>query len=163
MVPDKKAIFVVGDIMLDTYWNGSVSRISPEAPIQVLNHTNTTDGLGGAANVARNLANADINVRLFGIIGDDTAGNTIRNLIEKAGIDNDLVQDKNEKTIQKLRVASKGHQIVRVDFEHLFTAASAEKISHQAITALPRTQPLAHRLRRHPSTKRCLALSKVLH
>ena len=56
MVPEEKAIFVVGDIMLDTYWNGRVLRISPEAPIQVLNHTDTTDGLGGAANVARNLA-----------------------------------------------------------------------------------------------------------
>ena len=65
---DKKYIFVVGDIMLDTHLSGTVDRISPEAPIPVLSHEETIYKLGGAANVANNLIHSDINVRLFGLI-----------------------------------------------------------------------------------------------
>ena len=131
-----KAIFVVGDVMLDSYFSGRVNRISPEAPIPVLNHCETIYKLGGAANVANNLAHSDIKVRLFGLIGNDNDGCMVRSLVEKCGAESSLLVTKNSRTINKLRISSQGQQIVRVDFEDRFDRSDAEKLDQTIIEQL---------------------------
>ena len=76
------SVLVVGDAMLDRYWFGDASRISPEAPVPVVKVTRTEDRLGGAANVARNSASLEARTSLLAIIGDDEAGTKIMDLLE---------------------------------------------------------------------------------
>ena len=78
------SILVVGDAMLDRYWFGDASRISPEAPVPVVKVTRREDRLGGAANVARNSASLGSLTSLLAVIGDDEAGNVLMELLEKA-------------------------------------------------------------------------------
>lgn len=112
------SIIVIGDLMLDRYWNGSVSRISPEAPIPILDFKNSYDRLGGAANVALNLSKLNINVDLFGIIGNDEVGSALKLIATKNGINiNGIVESDSLCTIQKLRLLNINHQLLRVDFE----------------------------------------------
>lgn len=126
---NEKSIFVVGDVMLDSYFNGSVDRISPEAPVPVLHHSETINKLGGAGNVANNLAQLGSNVHLFGLIGNDTNGVVIRSLVERSGFESNLLEVENGQTINKLRIVSQGQQIVRVDFENDFNTVSSEQLS----------------------------------
>ena len=77
------SVLVVGDAMLDRYWFGDASRISPEAPVPVVKVTRTEDRLGGAANVARNSASLEARTSLLAIIGDDEAGTKIMDLLER--------------------------------------------------------------------------------
>lgn len=131
-----KSIFVVGDIMLDSYFDGQVKRISPEAPIPIVNHSETTHKLGGAANVAHNLAKSDLTVRLFGIVGDDVDGKILSSLTEKSGIESSLLVSDSKRTIKKLRICSQGQQIVRVDFEDYFTDSEAKALNAQVLEGL---------------------------
>lgn len=126
---NRKSIFVVGDVMLDSYFNGSVDRISPEAPVPVLHHRETINKLGGAGNVANNLAQSGCSVHLFGLIGNDTNGSVIRSLLEKSGFESNLLEVASGKTINKLRIVSQGQQIVRVDFEDDFYKVNAEQLT----------------------------------
>ena len=113
------AILVIGDLMIDRYWNGSVSRISPEAPVPVLEFKNSYDRLGGAANVALNLSKLNNNVKLFGIIGKDEVGESLKLITTENGINIDgLVESHTLCTIQKLRLLNINHQLLRVDFEY---------------------------------------------
>ena len=110
-------VLVVGDVMLDRYWLGSVDRISPEAPVPVV-HVSTTDNRpGGAANVARNVVSVGARASLLSVVGADEAGGTLRRLIEAAGIDARLHVDERMATTVKLRVIAQRQQVVRVDFE----------------------------------------------
>ena len=112
------AILVIGDLMIDRYWNGSVTRISPEAPIPVLEFKNSYDRLGGAANVALNLSKLNINVDLIGIIGKDEVGDVLKLIASENGINiNGIVESHSLCTIQKLRLLNANHQLLRVDFE----------------------------------------------
>jgi D-beta-D-heptose 7-phosphate kinase/D-beta-D-heptose 1-phosphate adenosyltransferase len=114
---DKK-ILVIGDIMLDLYYNCDVNRISPEAPIPVLKYNHTKQVLGGAANVANNLALNGQEVDLLGIIGDDPDGEALINLMESAGIlPRFVLYDSERPTTCKTRFISKGQQIFRFDRE----------------------------------------------
>jgi D-beta-D-heptose 7-phosphate kinase/D-beta-D-heptose 1-phosphate adenosyltransferase len=131
-----KSIFVVGDVMLDSYFDGRVTRISPEAPIPIVNHSETTYKLGGAANVAHNLAKSDVTVRLFGIVGEDVDGKILSSLVEKSGIESGLLVSANKRTINKLRICSQGQQIVRVDFEDYFIDIEAKALNSQVVEGL---------------------------
>ena len=111
-------ILVAGDIMLDRYWFGEVDRISPEAPVPVVRVARREDRLGGAANVARNIAALGARVGLLGIIGADEAGARVRALIREAGIQDSLVEDADGMdTTLKMRVLGRQQQLLRVDFE----------------------------------------------
>src|SRR3989338_3794091 len=114
---DKK-ILVIGDIMLDKYIWGDVSRISPEAPVQVVNVLKETFEAGGAANVANNVAALGGFPYMVGISGNDEAKNILMEEMEKKCINTEGVfQDKDKPTTQKIRIICKGQQLLRVDYE----------------------------------------------
>src|SRR5215468_11441086 len=87
----RPTVLVVGDIMCDTYLWGAVSRISPEAPVPVFESMERRQTLGGAANVAANLRALGCEVRLLGVIGADAAGQCVRELLRRQGIDDTTV------------------------------------------------------------------------
>lgn len=111
-------VVVVGDVMADHYIWGKVSRISPEAPIPVVHVTEETYRLGGAANVAANLAALGAHVALVGVIGRDPMGERVKVMLKERGIDSSyLVEDDSRPTIQKTRVIAQHQQVLRVDRE----------------------------------------------
>lgn len=110
-------VLVVGDVMLDRYWFGEVERISPEAPVPVVRVARREDRLGGAANVARNVAALGGHVTLVGVLGEDEAGDSVRRLSAEAGIQADLITDRSLHTTLKMRVLGRQQQLLRVDFE----------------------------------------------
>jgi len=110
-------VLVVGDVMLDRYWFGEVNRISPEAPVPVVRVERTEDRLGGAANVARNLATLGASAALLGVVGTDEAGDMVEQLLQECGIDSRLNRDPVISTVIKLRVIGRQQQLLRVDFE----------------------------------------------
>ena len=110
-------ILVVGDVMLDRYWFGEVERISPEAPVPVVHVARREDRLGGAANVARNVAALGAQVTLLGIVGDDEAGEHVRILAQEAGVHADLLTSPQHPTTLKMRLLGRQQQLLRVDFE----------------------------------------------
>jgi D-glycero-beta-D-manno-heptose-7-phosphate kinase len=116
-------LLVVGDVMLDRYWFGEVSRISPEAPVPVVKVERSEERLGGAANVARNAAALGAVTALLSVVGDDDAGRTVGRLLEEVQIDAALHVDRDIDTTVKLRVIGRQQQLLRIDFE---TAPSHE-------------------------------------
>ncbi len=113
-----KVIAVVGDVMLDRYFWGSVSRVSPEAPVPVIDLESETYHLGGAANVAHNLQSLGIRPVLCGCIGDDSSGKSFIKISEEAGIDTrGLYMDKGRPTTVKTRIIGNNQQIARLDVE----------------------------------------------
>lgn len=115
----QKKVLVIGDVMLDKYILGDVSRISPEAPIPVLRVTNETYAPGGASNVAANLSALGGVASLAGIVGDDEAKGILFGELERRMIGTKGVfVDKEWSTIQKVRVVSRGYQLLRFDYEH---------------------------------------------
>jgi len=119
-LPDtsKARILVVGDVMLDRYWFGEVSRISPEAPVPVVKVERTEERPGGAANVARNCAALGANVSLLSVVGADEAGQTLARLMAAEGIETSLHEDAELSTTIKLRVVGRQQQLLRIDFEN---------------------------------------------
>jgi rfaE bifunctional protein kinase chain/domain len=109
-------VLVVGDVMLDRYWFGDVSRISPEAPVPVVRFRRQEERLGGAANVAANCAALGARSQLLSVIGEDEPGSRLEELARAAGIKASLHRDPRIPTTVKLRVLSK-QQLLRVDFE----------------------------------------------
>lgn len=124
-LPDFSAarILVVGDVMLDRYWFGDVSRISPEAPVPVVKVERSEERPGGAANVARNCAALGARVSLLSVVGDDEAGSILKRQMEEGGIAASLHRDTAISTTVKLRVIGRQQQLLRIDFE---TAPSHE-------------------------------------
>jgi rfaE bifunctional protein kinase chain/domain len=114
---DKVRILVVGDVMLDRYWFGDVSRISPEAPVPVVRIEKRDERLGGAANVARNAAALGAHCGLLGVVGADEAGAQVEALLRDSDIHSYLQRDSAISTIIKLRVIGRQQQMVRIDFE----------------------------------------------
>ena len=110
-------ILVVGDLIVDTYHKGSVSRISPEAPIPVVRVTKSFSVLGGAANVARNLKALHCNPVVIGVKGTDSNADLMGQLFKEADIENHVVAC-DYPTITKTRIVGNNQQIVRVDFEN---------------------------------------------
>ena len=119
-------VLVVGDVMLDRYWFGEVSRISPEAPVPVVRVTSSDERPGGAANVARNIAALTARAALLSVTGDDEAGTKIAELMQAEGVAAELHRDPTISTTIKLRVIGRQQQLLRIDFE---TAPSHEVLS----------------------------------
>ena len=110
-------VLVAGDVMLDRYWFGEVSRISPEAPVPVVKIERTDERLGGAANVARNAAALGARVELLSVVGDDEAASVLDRLLATEGIGASLQRDASVTTTVKLRVIGRQQQLLRIDFE----------------------------------------------
>ena len=118
-VPDtrKARVLVVGDVMLDRYWFGEATRISPEAPVPVVLIRGEDARPGGAANVARNCSWLGAKTRLLSVVGDDEEGRLLRKKTEEEGVSVSFHADAKIKTTQKLRVISNRQQLLRIDFE----------------------------------------------
>jgi len=113
----KIKVLVVGDIMLDEYIQGDSNRISPEAPVPIVQVEQNNFNLGGAANVANNCASLKANVSLIGIIGKDDSGEKIKHFLKKNTINYLGPISKDALTIRKVRILSKSQQLLRVDYE----------------------------------------------
>lgn len=122
----KALITVLGDLMLDRYWFGSAKRISPEAPIPVINVQNNEDRLGGAANVALNLRSLEKDVVLAGLIGNDLEGQRFTELCHQNHIQNNVCIKDDFQTITKLRIISRQQHMLRCDFEQPHTATQLD-------------------------------------
>ncbi|MCB1957581.1 MAG: D-glycero-beta-D-manno-heptose-7-phosphate kinase [Rhodocyclaceae bacterium] len=118
-IPDTSAtrILVVGDVMLDRYWFGDVSRISPEAPVPVVLMERSEDRPGGAANVARNARALGAQVSLLAVVGEDEAAGALQRLLDADGVRASLHPDPALHTTIKLRVIGRQQQLLRIDFE----------------------------------------------
>ena len=113
----KARVLVVGDVMLDRYWFGEVSRISPEAPVPVVKIERVEERPGGAANVARNVVALGAQVELLSVIGNDEDGACLERLLREERIPSLLHRDGAIATTIKLRVIGRQQQLLRIDFE----------------------------------------------
>jgi rfaE bifunctional protein kinase chain/domain len=140
-----KRLLVIGDVMLDEFVWGKVSRISPEAPVPVVEVSKESSYPGGAANVARNLAEFTKSVRVLGVVGRDSYGGQLRGLLEEEHIRTDcLVEVSGQPTIVKTRIIARQQQVVRVDREKR-TAPDAEtlrKLLGEVERVLPETDAI---------------------
>jgi rfaE bifunctional protein kinase chain/domain len=114
----RSSVLVVGDVMLDRYWFGSVDRISPEAPVPVVRITREEERNGGAANVAYNVLTLGAQASLLTVVGDDEASHKLEALVAKTGIRTHFGRDADLKTTVKLRVIGRQQQLIRLDFEN---------------------------------------------
>jgi D-beta-D-heptose 7-phosphate kinase/D-beta-D-heptose 1-phosphate adenosyltransferase len=132
-----KRVLAVGDVMLDHYIRGSVSRLSPEAPVPIVNVREESFVLGGAGNVAANLAALLSRVEIIGVIGEDTAGLELSSHLAALGIGaNGLVKDSGRVTSQKCRIIAERQQVVRYDRESTMPVAGrieAQILGHIAL------------------------------
>jgi len=121
-LPDfKKArVMVVGDLMLDRYWHGNTSRISPEAPVPVVKVGDEEQRPGGAGNVALNISRLGAKVSLIGLTGDDHNAIALQRQLEDEGVDCNFLPIAGKSTITKLRIISRHQQLIRLDFEDGF-------------------------------------------
>ncbi|AXR07362.1 bifunctional D-glycero-beta-D-manno-heptose-7-phosphate kinase/D-glycero-beta-D-manno-heptose 1-phosphate adenylyltransferase HldE [Salinimonas sediminis] len=137
MLPDfsKARVLIVGDLMLDRYWGGSTSRISPEAPVPVVNVNSSEDRPGGAANVAINAAMLGAQVNLLGLVGDDENAGLLEQRLTSFGVNCYFTAVSGKDTITKLRVMSRNQQLLRLDFEQSFAEVdkSAMQASYEAL------------------------------
>lgn len=114
---DQAKVLVVGDLMLDRYWHGGTSRISPEAPVPVVHVQQSEERVGGAGNVAVNVAALGAKATVLGLLGRDDAGRLLGEALRAARVENCAVIDDDLPTITKLRVMSRHQQLIRLDFE----------------------------------------------
>ena len=143
MPPFQQArILVVGDVMLDRYWHGKATRISPEAPVPVVRVGNSEDRPGGAGNVALNISALGAAASLVGIVGQDEAGAELRSRLGAAGVYCEFAQCDSAPTITKLRVISQHQQLLRVDFEEGFSSEAVAAFQQQALAQLSDAQVL---------------------
>ncbi len=116
---DHTKIGVVGDIMLDTYWWGSVDRISPEAPVPIVSLQKKETRVGGAANVALNLSALGAPTTLFAVVGEDAEGKELSSLLNAQGINTQYIYaSKDRVTTNKVRIMGRNQQMMRLDHEH---------------------------------------------
>lgn len=110
-------ILVVGDLMLDYYWSGQTTRVSPEAPVPIVKVAKKESRAGGAGNVALNIASLAANVTLLGIVGKDKEAEELQELLTAKGVQCDFIISKNAPTTCKLRIVAQHQQLIRLDFE----------------------------------------------
>ena len=116
----KPNILVIGDLMIDHYLWGTCDRISPEAPVQVVNVNKENSVLGGAGNVLNNLVTLGANVEVISVIGDDSTANELKSLLKEININTEnLVIEKNRKTSKKSRLIASQQQVLRYDMESI--------------------------------------------
>ncbi|MDC0610666.1 bifunctional D-glycero-beta-D-manno-heptose-7-phosphate kinase/D-glycero-beta-D-manno-heptose 1-phosphate adenylyltransferase HldE [Vibrio sp.] len=130
ILPDYKqaGVLIVGDVMLDRYWYGPTGRISPEAPVPVVKVENNEERPGGAANVAMNIASLGGNAHIIGLTGQDEPAQVLEQRLTSLNVNCDFVALPDYPTITKLRVLSRGQQLIRLDFEDKFENTDAELI-----------------------------------
>ncbi|AXF78372.1 bifunctional D-glycero-beta-D-manno-heptose-7-phosphate kinase/D-glycero-beta-D-manno-heptose 1-phosphate adenylyltransferase HldE [Erwinia tracheiphila] len=133
-LPDfnRAGVLVVGDVMLDRYWHGPTSRISPEAPVPVVKVDNVEERPGGAANVAMNIASLGARSYLVGLTGVDDAARVLNETLSGVNVQCDFVAVATHPTITKLRVLSRNQQLIRLDFEEGFEDVDVAPL-HQRI------------------------------
>lgn len=130
-----KKVAVIGDLMLDKYVWGTVSRISPEAPVPVLEVESESARLGGAANVANNIRSLGADPIPFGIIGADDAGDKLRKILDEMNLPRvGIITDRDRPTTVKTRVIAHNQHVVRMDYEMRLDISS--KIAGEVIKAL---------------------------
>ncbi len=122
------AVLVAGDLMLDRYWSGTTRRISPEAPVPVVQVRHIEDRPGGAANVALNLAALGVRASLVGVTGADEAADILAVRLADCGITARLHRRTDVPTITKLRVMSQHQQLIRLDFEQSLTPCDSDPL-----------------------------------
>lgn len=139
-----KRILVIGDVMLDEFVWGKVSRISPEAPVPVVEVSHENSYPGGAANVARNLAEFTDFVRVLGMVGRDSFGAQLRGLLAEELIRTDCLVESAAPTIVKTRIIARQQQVVRVDREKKIKpdAEALRAILAQVERVLPETDAI---------------------
>lgn len=116
--PESKKIACIGDIMIDYFVEGEVSRISPEAPVPVLLRKRSSEVLGGSGNVIRNLNSLGVQVEVCSVIGKDTVGEKLKFLLTQlSNVKSTLIESIERPTTHKTRFMSQGHQLLRVDEE----------------------------------------------
>ena len=124
-------VLVVGDVMLDRYWHGPVARISPEAPVPIVNVKEIEDRPGGAANVALNIAALGAKSSIVGLVGNDEAAQAITDSLHSVNVETNFVTVPECPTITKLRVLSRHQQLIRLDFEEsLFDVDSTDLLNN---------------------------------
>mgnify|MGYP000076549091 FL=1 len=122
ILPDfsQAKVLIVGDLMLDRYWSGGTGRISPEAPVPVVNVSGSEDRPGGAANVAVNVATLGAKVTLLGMCGHDENARILKEKLSSFDINCEFFEVPERDTITKLRVMRRNQQLLRLDFEKSF-------------------------------------------
>lgn len=130
-------VLVAGDVMLDRYWFGDVSRISPEAPVPVAKIGRIDQRAGGAANVARNIAALGGQAALVSITGDDEAADQLAKLMQADGVDCHLQRDAGIATTVKLRVMARNQQLIRLDFEEAPACSTVDNVRDRFRSLLP--------------------------
>lgn len=137
-LPDYSAakVLVVGDLMLDQYWHGSTSRISPEAPVPVVHVKSADERPGGAGNVALNIAALGAEPIVFGFCGNDDAAGVLVESLENSGVDCRAQIVNDCATITKLRILSRHQQLIRLDFEDGFHHVSPTALLQDVKTQL---------------------------
>jgi D-glycero-beta-D-manno-heptose-7-phosphate kinase len=132
-----RPVLVVGDSMLDRYWEGCVERISPEAPVPILRVTREFSRAGGAANVALNVAALGVPVSLLTLVGADEAGDTLAGLVRAGGVELQAVGGHRHRTTQKIRCVAQRHQLLRTDFEEAATTDCCADLRAAFARAVP--------------------------
>lgn len=130
-------VLVVGDLMLDRYWHGDTSRISPEAPVPVVLVGQSEERAGGAGNVALNISALGAKTSLLGFTGDDEPCVALENLLKPVGVDCFFDKLSGAATITKLRVLSRHQQLIRLDFEDGFASQKADNLLKSFSAQLP--------------------------
>lgn len=128
---DQARVVVAGDVMLDRYWHGPTSRISPEAPVPVVKVEHEENRPGGAGNVALNIAALGANAALIGVTGDDEAARILQQSLSAAGVKCSFQVVAESTTITKLRILSRHQQLIRMDFESGFEKADEHQFQSQ--------------------------------
>ncbi|MBO1808664.1 bifunctional D-glycero-beta-D-manno-heptose-7-phosphate kinase/D-glycero-beta-D-manno-heptose 1-phosphate adenylyltransferase HldE [Serratia ureilytica] len=138
-LPDfrRAGVLVVGDVMLDRYWYGPTSRISPEAPVPVVKVDTIEERPGGAANVAMNIASLGATSRLVGLTGIDDAARALSAKLNEVNVRCDFVSVPTHPTITKLRVLSRNQQLIRLDFEEGFSNVDPQPMLERIQQVLP--------------------------
>ncbi|ANI30137.1 heptose 1-phosphate adenyltransferase [Yersinia entomophaga] len=138
-LPDfrRAGVLVVGDVMLDRYWYGPTSRISPEAPVPVVKVDTIEERPGGAANVAMNIASLGAASQLVGLTGIDDAARALTSKLNEVNVRCDFVSLPTHPTITKLRVLSRNQQLIRLDFEEGFDGVDPQPMFDRIQQALP--------------------------
>ncbi|MDN6323260.1 MAG: PfkB family carbohydrate kinase, partial [Halomonas sp.] len=130
-------VLVVGDVMLDRYWHGGTSRISPEAPVPVVRVEDVEDRPGGAANVALNITSLGGHAVLAGVIGDDENAQILQASLTASGVSTYFQRSAEIPTITKLRVMSRNQQLLRLDFEQRLDSVETSELVAQVEKVLP--------------------------
>ncbi|MBI1422064.1 MAG: bifunctional D-glycero-beta-D-manno-heptose-7-phosphate kinase/D-glycero-beta-D-manno-heptose 1-phosphate adenylyltransferase HldE [Gammaproteobacteria bacterium] len=133
-LPDfsKAHVLVIGDLMLDRYWHGDTSRISPEAPVPVVQVKDAEERAGGSGNVALNIAALGSGISVMGYTGDDEAADALQEILQNAGVECAFERIPGCSTVTKLRVLSRHQQLIRLDFEDGFGEQRADMLTARA-------------------------------